>query len=47
VIVSDHSIEKIVPGPSMGYDDAVRLALADRAQAQDANTHRETESRSR
>jgi uncharacterized protein YbjT (DUF2867 family) len=30
VIVTDHSIEKIVPGPTMGYDDAVRLALAER-----------------
>lgn len=34
VIVSDRSIEEIVPGPVMGYDDAVRLALADRAEAE-------------
>jgi uncharacterized protein YbjT (DUF2867 family) len=33
VIVSDHSIEQIVPGPSIGYDDAVRQALQDRARA--------------
>ncbi|HEY6796606.1 MAG TPA: NAD(P)H-binding protein [Kineosporiaceae bacterium] len=29
VVVTDHSIYEIVPGPAMGYDDAVRLALAD------------------
>jgi uncharacterized protein YbjT (DUF2867 family) len=33
VIVKDHSIEDVVPGPTIGYDDAVRLALADRAKA--------------
>ncbi|MET1005255.1 MAG: NAD(P)H-binding protein [Propionibacteriaceae bacterium] len=33
VVVEDHSIEKIVPGAPMGYDDAVREALADRAKA--------------
>jgi uncharacterized protein YbjT (DUF2867 family) len=33
VIVTDRSIEDVVPGPTMGYDDAVRLALADRAKA--------------
>ncbi len=33
VIVTDHSIEEIVPGPTIGYDEAVRLALADRAEA--------------
>jgi uncharacterized protein YbjT (DUF2867 family) len=33
VIVTDRSIEEIVPGPSIGYDEAVRLALADRAEA--------------
>jgi uncharacterized protein YbjT (DUF2867 family) len=33
VIVTDRSIEEVVPGPTMGYDDAVRLALADRARA--------------
>jgi uncharacterized protein YbjT (DUF2867 family) len=31
VVVRDRSIEKIVPGPTIGYDEAVRLALADRA----------------
>jgi uncharacterized protein YbjT (DUF2867 family) len=34
VIVKDDSIKQVVPGPTMGYDDAVRLALADRAAAQ-------------
>jgi hypothetical protein len=34
VVVTDHSIEDVVPGPSLGYDDAVRQALADRAEAQ-------------
>jgi uncharacterized protein YbjT (DUF2867 family) len=33
VIVHDHAIESIVPGPTIGYDDAVRLALRDRAAA--------------
>ncbi|MCE0535579.1 NAD(P)H-binding protein [Kineosporia rhizophila] len=33
VVVHDHSIEQIVPGPSIGYDEAVRLALADRERA--------------
>jgi len=33
VIVKDRSIEQLVPGETMGYDDAVRLALADRAKA--------------
>jgi uncharacterized protein YbjT (DUF2867 family) len=33
VVVTDRSIEDVVPGPTMGYDDAVRLALADRARA--------------
>ncbi len=36
VIVRDHSIEDVVPGPTIGYDDAVRLALADRAAEQAA-----------
>src|ERR1043165_1107293 len=27
VVVHDHSIESVVPGPTIGYDDAVRLAL--------------------
>ncbi len=33
VIVRDHSIEKIVPFTPMSYEDAVRLALKDRAAA--------------
>ncbi len=33
VIVTDRSIQDIVPGPTIGYDDSVRLALADRAKA--------------
>lgn len=33
VIVVDHSIREIIPGETIGYDDAVRLALADRARA--------------
>ena len=33
VVVRDHAIEQIVPGATMSYDDAVRLALADRADA--------------
>jgi len=38
VIVTDHSIEDLVPGSSLGYDDAVRQALADRAAATAATT---------
>lgn len=30
VVVRDRSIEDVVPGPTIGYDEAVRLALADR-----------------
>jgi len=33
VIVTDSSISEIVPGDPIGYDEAVRLALAERAQA--------------
>jgi hypothetical protein len=33
VVVHDRSIEEIVPGPTIGYDESVRLALADRAKA--------------
>ena len=33
VVVHDHSIEEIVPGPTIGYDESVRLALRDRAAA--------------
>jgi uncharacterized protein YbjT (DUF2867 family) len=31
VVVHDDSITEVVPGETMGYDDAVRLALAERA----------------
>lgn len=31
MVVHDRSIEQVVPGPCIGYDEAVRLALADRA----------------
>jgi uncharacterized protein YbjT (DUF2867 family) len=34
VIVKDHSIVELVPGDCIGYDEAVRLALADRAKAE-------------
>jgi hypothetical protein len=30
VIVHDHSIETLVPGDTIGFDEAVRLALAAR-----------------
>ncbi|MFN2562926.1 MAG: NAD(P)H-binding protein [Jatrophihabitans sp.] len=33
VIVRDHSIERLVPGPTIGYDEAVRRALEARAAA--------------
>jgi uncharacterized protein YbjT (DUF2867 family) len=33
VIVRDHSIRAIVPGATMSYDDAVRLAIEQRAAA--------------
>lgn len=33
VVVRDHSIRDLVPGEPIGYDEAVRLALADRANA--------------
>jgi uncharacterized protein YbjT (DUF2867 family) len=33
VIVTDRSIEQIVPGETIGYDEAVQLALADRENA--------------
>jgi len=32
VVVHDHAIADLVPGETMGYDDSVRLALADRAR---------------
>lgn len=31
VVVHDHGIEAVVPGPTIGYEEAVRLALRDRA----------------
>jgi len=34
VIVRDHAITDVVPGDCIGYDQAVRLALADRAAAE-------------
>ena len=34
VVVTEHSIESVVPGAPLGYDAAVELALADRARAQ-------------
>ena len=33
VIVHDHSITDVVPGECIGYDEAVRLALAERSEA--------------
>ena len=36
VVVQDESIRDLVPGEPMGYDDAVRLALADRRAARGA-----------
>ena len=33
VVVTEYGIEKVVPGPTIGYDDAVRMALADRTRA--------------
>jgi uncharacterized protein YbjT (DUF2867 family) len=33
VTVRDHSIEDLVPGDTIGYDDAVRMALAERERA--------------
>ena len=33
VVVHDRSIEQVVPGPTIGYDEAVRIALTDRAKA--------------
>jgi uncharacterized protein YbjT (DUF2867 family) len=34
VVVHDHSIRAVVPGEPMGYEQAVRLALADRSAAE-------------
>jgi hypothetical protein len=33
VTVDDQSIKDIVPGPTIGYDEAVRLALAERERS--------------
>jgi uncharacterized protein YbjT (DUF2867 family) len=33
VVVTDRSIQDVVPGPTLGFDDSVRLALADRERA--------------
>jgi uncharacterized protein YbjT (DUF2867 family) len=33
MVVRDNSISDVVPGPTIGYDEAVRLALADRARS--------------
>jgi len=33
VVVQDDAITRLVPGAPIGYDDAVRLALADRERA--------------
>jgi len=35
VVVHDHSIEQIVPGATISYEDAVRAALDERAHARD------------
>lgn len=34
VVVKDRSIEQIVPGPTIGYDESVRIALEERAAAE-------------
>ena len=36
VIVRDSSIQQVVPGATLGYDDAVRLALEARAKREAA-----------
>jgi uncharacterized protein YbjT (DUF2867 family) len=38
VVVTDHSIEQLLPGDTIGYDEAVRLALDARATAERAGT---------
>jgi uncharacterized protein YbjT (DUF2867 family) len=43
VVVRDHSIEAVVPGPTIGYEESVRLALTDRAEAKRAKTVPETQ----
>jgi uncharacterized protein YbjT (DUF2867 family) len=34
VVVTDHSITEVVPGPTLTYEEAVRQALAERAEAE-------------
>jgi hypothetical protein len=36
VVVTSHPITDLLPGPTMGYDDSVRSALAERAAAHSA-----------
>ena len=33
VVVNDRSIEDVVPGATLGYEESVRVALADRTKA--------------
>ncbi len=33
VVVHDHAIERLLPGELIGFDDAVRIAMADRSRA--------------
>jgi hypothetical protein len=40
VVVHDTSIRDVVPGQTMGYDDAVRLALAERKREERARGER-------
>jgi hypothetical protein len=37
VVVQDDSITALLPGPLIGYDDSVRLALKDRADEENAS----------
>jgi uncharacterized protein YbjT (DUF2867 family) len=37
VVVHDHSIEKVVPGPTVGFDESIRRALTERAAADPAS----------
>lgn len=43
VVVHDRSIEEIVPGESLSYEDSVRAALADREAAEEAKAAKEAE----
>src|SRR5579875_3107595 len=48
VVVRDRSIEQIVPGETISYDDAVRMALAERESAKaDVRAAKRTEQRDR